>query len=259
MPGHLGTEAPIPRAAPLQTVICLKWGTLYGADYVNRLYRGVMRNVRRPTRFVAFTDNAGGLDPAIVVEPIPFIALAENLKPGPWRKLALWSRQLGDLEGTVLFLDLDLVITGPLDGFFDYEPGKLVLIRNWTQAADGIGNSSVMRFAVGSAAHLVDRFEREGAPLTYAMDNEQIYVTRESGLPLAFWPKTWCRSFKHDLLPGWPARLIRSARLDADTHVAVFTGEPRPHNALRGHWPSRWYKKIYKSLRPVPWISDHWY
>ena len=255
--GH-GIAASAGQAAP-QTVICLKWGTLYGPDYVNRLHRAVMRNVGRPTRFVAFTDDARGLDPAVAVEPIPPIRLAEGLKPGPWRKLALWSRQLGQVQGTVLFLDLDLVITGPLDDFFDHEPGKLVLIRNWTQAADGIGNSSVMRFPVGSAPHLVDRFEREGAPLTHAMDNEQIYVTRESGLPLAFWPEAWCRSFKHDLLPGWPARLVRPARPMADMRVAVFTGEPRPHNALKGRWPARWYKKAYKTLRPVPWISDHWY
>ena len=47
----------------MQTVICIRWGTEYGADYVNRLYRAVMRNVTRPTRFVAFTDPIEGLDP----------------------------------------------------------------------------------------------------------------------------------------------------------------------------------------------------
>jgi hypothetical protein len=244
--------------SPEQTVICMKWGTLYSADYVNRLYRGVMRNVTRPTRFVAFTDDATGLEPGIVVEPIPPIHLAEGLKQGPWRKLALWSRQMGQLRGAVLFLDLDVVITGPLDGFFDYEPGKLGLIRNWTQATDGIGNSSVMRFEVGSAAHLIDEFEKGGAPLTFEFDNEQIFLTKRSGLPIAFWPEEWCRSFKHELLPKWPARLIQPAVLMPGTRIAVFTGEPRPHNAAKGLWPARWYKKIYKSIRPVSWLSDHW-
>ena len=45
----------------MQTVICMKWGTAFGADYVNRLYRGVMRNVARPTRFVVLTDDPSGL------------------------------------------------------------------------------------------------------------------------------------------------------------------------------------------------------
>jgi hypothetical protein len=236
----------------------MRWGTVYGPDYVNRLHRGVMRNVLRPTRFVVFTDDEAGLDPGIEARPIPPIRLAAGLKPGPWRKLALWSENLGELSGPVLFLDLDVVITGPLDAFFDYEPGKLGLIRNWTQAKDGIGNSSVMRFTVGSAAHLVPEFERGGAPLTYAFDNEQIYVTKRAGLPIAFWPADWCRSFKHELLPPWPARLYRPASLAPDTRIAVFTGEPRPHNALVGHWPAHWYKKFYKTLRPVPWLHDHW-
>ncbi|UDL95211.1 hypothetical protein LGH83_02955 [Lichenihabitans sp. PAMC28606] len=250
---------PLDPSPIMQTVICMKWGTLYGPDYVNRLYRGVMRNVSRPTRFVAFTDDATGLDPAIVVEPIPAIRLVDGLKPGPWRKLSLWSRPLGHLSGPVLFLDLDVVVTGPIDGFFDYEPGKLGLIRNWTQARDGIGNSSVMRFDVGSAAHLVDDFEAGGAALTYEFDNEQIYLTKRSGLPIAFWPASWCRSFKHELLPPWPARLTRPAQLAPDMRIAVFTGDPRPKDAAQGLWPTKWYKRFYKTLKPVPWLSDHWY
>ena len=46
----------------MQTVACMRWGTLYPPDYVNRLYRGVMRNVGRPTRFLAFTDDPSGLE-----------------------------------------------------------------------------------------------------------------------------------------------------------------------------------------------------
>ncbi len=245
-------------ASRRQTVICMKWGSLYGPDYVNRLHRGVSRNVTRPTRFVVFTDDTSNLDPRIEVEPIPPVRLALGLKPGPWRKLALWSRQLGSLSGPVLFLDLDVVITGPLDAFFDHEPGKLGLIRNWTQAEDGIGNSSVMRFEVGSAPHLLDGFERGGAALTYQTDNEQIFVTRNANLPTMFWPEAWCRSFKHELLPAWPRRLFRPAALMPGTRIAVFTGDPRPHDAAIGRWPARWYKKSYKSLRPVPWLAEHW-
>ena len=40
---------------------------------------------------------------------------------------------INQLSGDVLFLDLDLVITGNIDRFFDYEPGKYCVIENWTQ------------------------------------------------------------------------------------------------------------------------------
>lgn len=242
----------------MQTILCVKWATAYSSNYVNRLYHGVRRHTERPTRFVIATDDPTGLDAGIQVLPIPPIRLPESgLRPGPWRKLALWSRDL-DLDGDVLFLDLDVVVTGPLDDFFDYEPGKLCIIRNWTQRSEGLGNSSVMRFAAKSAPHLVDDFEQDAIALSFRYVNEQTYVTRQSRLPLAFWPETWCRSFKHGLMPRFPANLWREVPLPPDTRIAVFTGHPRPHEALAGAWPAPWYKKPYKSIRPVTWLAEHW-
>lgn len=246
-------------STPVQSIVCIRWGETYGAEYVNRLYRGVMRNVARPTRFVAFTDPVEGLDPGIEARPIPAILLPEGLKPGPWRKLALWAADLGGLRGDVLFLDLDVLVTGSLDPFFGHEPGKLVLVRNWTQGRrEGIGNSSVMRFAAGSAPHLIRDFEANAVAMSYRFDNEQIYVTKQAGLPVGFWPSEWCPSFKHDLLPSWPLYLVRSASLPETARIVVFTGHPRPDEALRGQWPTRWYKKFYKSIPPTAWIGQHW-
>lgn len=245
--------------AAVQTVICIRWGTAYGADYVNRLYRAVMRNVRRPTRFVAFTDPVEGLDPGVDARPIPPMHLPSGLKPGPWRKLALWAEELGGLSGDVLFLDLDVLVTGLLDPFFDAEPGRLMLIRNWTQGrSEGIGNSSVMRFRVGAATHLLRDFEADAVAMSWRFDNEQIYVTREARMPLGFWPRDWCPSFKHDLLPRWPRYLYDPPLLPETARIVVFTGHPRPDEALAGRWPARWYKKFYKSIPPVAWIGDHW-
>ncbi len=243
----------------MQTVACIKWGTAFPADYVNRLYRGVRRHVVRPTEFVCFTDDATGLDAGIKVLPIPPIDLpARGLREGPWRKLVLWSRDIG-VAGDILFLDLDVVVTGPLDDFFDYEPGKLCLIRNWTQAGDGIGNSSVMRFPAGGAPHLVDDFEKDTVRMSFSSVNEQIYLTKESRLPTAFWPERWCASFKHNLLPRFPFNWFRDASPPPpDTRIVVFTGPPRPHEALDGKWPAKWYKRHYKRVRPVTWMKDHW-
>jgi hypothetical protein len=243
----------------MQTIVCMKWGAAYPADYANRLYRAAMRNVARPTRFVCFTDDPAGLATGIETRPIPPIDLPANgMRRGPWRKLALWSRDLGGLDGDLLFLDLDLVITGPLDAFFDYEPGCLCLIRNWTQTRQEVGNSSVMRFRTGSAPHLVDDFERDAVAMSFRYTNEQIYLTRESRLPIRFWPPAWCPSFKHTLKPRWPLNLVKTAALPADARIVVFTGHPRPDEALRGEWPAPWYKKTYKTIRPVAWLADHW-
>ena len=252
----------------MQTVVCIRWGSAYGADYVNRLHRAVMRNVARPTRFVAFTDPVDGLAPGIDARPLPGLHLPPGLKPGPWRKLALWAADLGgasggqdpgDLQGDLLFLDLDVLVTGPLDPLFDHAPGQLVLVRNPTQGRrEGVGNSSVMRYRAGSAPHLVTDFEADAVAMSHRFDNEQIYVTRASRLPVAFWPEDWCPSFKHRLLPPWPVYLFRAPALPAAARVVVFTGHPRPDEALAGRWPAKWYKKFYRSLPPVPWVAEHW-
>ncbi len=42
-------------------VICMKWGTLYGPHYVNRLYGMTIRHLSLPFRFVCFTDDTSSL------------------------------------------------------------------------------------------------------------------------------------------------------------------------------------------------------
>ena len=55
-----------------KNIICMKWGTKFGASYVNRLYDMVERNTTVPHRFVCFTDDANGLNPNIETRPLPF-------------------------------------------------------------------------------------------------------------------------------------------------------------------------------------------
>ena len=57
--------------AEVVNVLCMKWGTKYPADYVNRLYSMVARNIRRPFRFVCLTDDNLGLGANIESFPLP--------------------------------------------------------------------------------------------------------------------------------------------------------------------------------------------
>ena len=51
-------------------VVCVKYGTKYGADYVNKLYHGVRKNLSLKHTFSCFTENAEGLDPNVKVLPL---------------------------------------------------------------------------------------------------------------------------------------------------------------------------------------------
>ncbi len=101
--------------------ICIKWGSLFGPEYVNRLYSGVRRNLSESVRFFCMTEDAAGLHPDIEVLPLPEepyqdrmnAALAVANRQGAMRKTSLFRTGLvPDLEGPFLGFDLDVVITG---------------------------------------------------------------------------------------------------------------------------------------------------
>src|SRR6185437_13395810 len=103
----------------MQTIICAKWGTKYGVDYLNRLASMVRRNTDREKRLICFTDDATGVDPWVTIAPLPPINLPQDVSFTPWRKLSFWQYPLLDLEGDVLFFNLNAPITLLLANLFD--------------------------------------------------------------------------------------------------------------------------------------------
>lgn len=242
----------------MQTVICAKWGTRYSPEYVNTLWSMIQRNTARPTRLICYTDDASGLHPDIVTLPIPEFGLPAKRRKSTWRKLAFWNQDLKGVSGDVLFLDLDVVITGSIDDFFDYAPdATFCVILNWTQKRQRIGNTSVFRFRVGAHSYLSEAFDTRAEQILQSFANEQTYVSRAIS-QITFWPPQWCLSFKHSLLPLWPLNFVRPARLPRSAKVVCFTGKPDPHEARDGIWPCPWHEQLYKSVRPTPWITQHW-
>ena len=138
----------------------MKWGSRYGHEYVNRLYKSIKKHTKRPTNFIVLLIILLVLIKNIICKPLPKISLPETIAYTPWRKMSLWQYPLYDLKGDVLFLDLDLVITGNLDRFFDFKPGFYCVIENWTQLGQNIGNTSCFRFPVGKYASIFEDFQK---------------------------------------------------------------------------------------------------
>jgi hypothetical protein len=229
----------------------MKWGRRYGSDYVNTLSSMVQRNLTVPHRFVCLTDEPSAIRPEIECRPLPALTLATEWERSPWRKLSCFAPELGDLEGPVLFLDLDVVIIDNIDCLFAY-PGEFCIIENWTQPGRGIGNSSVYRYWAGAHGDVFARFRADPREIVRAYPNSQTFLSRS--LPeLTFWPASWCRSFKHDCLPGRLLRRLRPATIPEGAKIIVFHGQPKPPDAARGLWP-----EPGRSLRPAPWIAEHW-
>ena len=49
---------------------CLKWGELYGSEYVNRAYGGLLKHCNEPFHFVCYTDNPDNISKDIEVRNI---------------------------------------------------------------------------------------------------------------------------------------------------------------------------------------------
>ena len=238
----------------------MKWGNRYGPEFVNRLYLSIKRHTKRPTQLHCFTDNIKGIHPDILIKPLPKINLPETISFTPWRKLSVWQYPLNRLNGDVLFLDLDLVITGNLDQFFDFKPGKYCVIENWTQIGQNIGNTSCFRIPIGKYNFIFDKFQKSPYQIWKTHHIEQIYLSNEIK-DQVFWPDEWCKSFKHNLLPKWPMRFWEPAKLPKNTSIVAFTGKPDPDDVINGCWPikkSQFYKRIYKQLKTPKWVMENW-
>ena len=135
-------------------IICINWGTRYGAPYINRLYSMVARNITPPFRFICFTDVTEGVRDEVECKPLPELRGEHPTKTrGKWGKSRLWEKDLGDVDGPVLFIDLDVAITGSLDAFFEYgSADDVVLARNMAKPLHRLGQTSVYRFPVGKLA-----------------------------------------------------------------------------------------------------------
>jgi hypothetical protein len=250
-------------------VVCMKWGSLYGPEYVNHLRAGVARHLQRPHRFVCFTDDGAGLDAGIEVMALPELGLPAGQRDLRWRKLAVFRRELGDLAGPTLFLDLDLVVVADLGPFFTH-PGRFLIIRDddlfrakplrrlnptRDRFLHSVGNSSVFRFEVGAHTHILDAYlaDPAGAARRYEISQQFQSARLAAHGELQYWPRGWCVSFKNDCVPRGLASWWRDPALPAGAKIVVFAGSPKMGEVLAGAG-NRWYRRI----GDVRWLHAAW-
>lgn len=265
-------------------IVCIHWGTKYGPTYINRLYSMVQRNITPPFRFVCFCDNDEGVREEVECQPLPEIGIElPTFKKGIWPKSRLWNKTLADLEGPFLFLDLDMVITGNLDGFFEYaNPEDVVLAHNPSNLFERMGQTSVYRAPVGKLYPLLERFKK--APLEVAEEYgyEQRYVTRNAPGGIKIWPKSWVRHFRRNCRRPFPLNYFLAPKLEKGTKIVIFPGGLEPQDAIDGIYhgdkgdihrsPWQHIKAGFKGERneglishlrhyilPTEWAKNHWY
>ncbi len=251
---------------PPVNVVCIKWGDKYPAYYVNRLHAGVARFMRRPFRFLCFTERPEGIAAAIEVHPLPAEPFEEALRrlmteprrKGAWRKISLFRQGLANMEGPVLGFDIDVCITGPLDDLIDFAPGRMCMRQEWREARRGQpgGHGSVFRYDPARHGYLYDEFAAdpfEAAERAKYSEQKYTSMTTQAHGDFAFFPPQWIASFKRNAIPWPPFNYFVEPRLPPDTRVMCFHGTPKMEEALvgyRGEW--------HHATRPARWLRDYW-
>jgi len=251
-----GRPEPAPWAGEHQAVLCMKWGTQYGPEYVNRLYGMLARQTMRSFRLVCLTDDDNGLRSEVEWYPIPVIPLPDDAPERGWRKLASFAPEIARVLGDrALFLDLDVVLMGGIDAFFEY-PGDFLILRDRRHPFARIGNTSVYRFRPSRSADVLEQYCRDHELITKRFRNAREYLSWYMGDfgALEFWPKGWCASFKHDCIPWWPWNHWRAPHPPVASRIVVFDGHQKPPDAVSGG-PA---VKRSRAHLPAPWVGEHW-
>jgi len=230
-------------------VLCLKHGTKYSADYVNKLYNMVERNCTIDYEFVCLTEDRTGINPNVKI-----ISLPGGLQ-GWWCKPYMFSKNL-PLKGTVLYMDLDVVLSGNIDKLFTYSPGHWCTIRDFTRVMRpkwNRYNSSVVRFNVGQLDHVWTGFDKDKINIQKRLHGDQDWLFEATrGTQAMMYPDSWIQSWK------WKVRKSRTfkpgtmrgnrkfeivendAKPRVECCVCVFHGDPNP------------------ALVEDKWVIDNW-
>lgn len=194
------------------SVLCvLRSGGIYDAEWVRKLRDAVGRHLSIAHRFACLSD---------VDVPCERIPLQHDW-PRWWAKLELFKP--GVITGPTLYLDLDTIVTGPLDILFDIED-DFAMLRNFREPH--MVGSGVMWFKkplltpytrfCEDPERAMQWYDVTGRNVSYLGDQAFIWDAMEQKVPML---DTDCiRSYKFHCTHALPE----------GTSVVCFHGRPRP-------------------------------
>ena len=86
---------------------CLKWGTKYDSDYVNRTYGGLLKHCQIPFHFVCYTDDSKGISSKIEIKDIQELRPYDTKRVFTYEKLFLIDNDEYDKN---FWIDLDVLV-----------------------------------------------------------------------------------------------------------------------------------------------------
>lgn len=221
-------------------VCCVYYGNKYKPEYVQKLYNMVKRHLTHKFKFVCFTDHVNLHD--IVKGDIEYRKFHRHDMEGWWNKLQLFSDK-SNLKGVNLYFDLDVVILKSIDCFAEWgDELTFGIIRDFGQPKM-FYNSSIMKWNNENATKLIWNKYFADRPKWRKVQGDQNVITdlMKFKPPLKVFPDEWTQSYK------WFDRQQKrfhkkdwTFEQDPNAIVAVFHGQPNPHESDKDWVKNNW-------------------
>lgn len=236
-------------------VVCVKSGTLYNHEYVNKLYSMVKRNLTIEFDFYCITDNPSNIRTEVNCISCPI----------PWLK-DQWYKESMFVPGTIpermtLYFDLDVVIVDNIDCLIPKDDTTWAMALNY-QKINGIKTflGGIWAFNPKYWYSFFDFFKSK-------LDKNLLKMKRAQEQPLLskyhlmnqykniqIYPNKWIWSFKFgylrdEIIPE-NRYLYRGYKPHDGGLICDFHGWPNPHEVL---------KLEYIDQNSVKWIRENWY
>jgi len=157
---------------------CLKWGTKYDSEYVNRLYTMIKRNCDVEFQLHCCTEDASNIREEVNIIPLPEHLYLETY----WWKLWITSNEF-PIKGKCVFFDLDIVIQNNLQELVDYECGGMLYILNAKWRSEYIKKigKTIKLTSTNSSVMLWNSSVRVDAGLEKFIKDPEFYMTKYVG------------------------------------------------------------------------------
>jgi hypothetical protein len=226
---------PISQKVEKVTVLCVKFGTRYGREYVERLRNMVSKHLTVPYEFVCLTDDQHPISGvrSIIQKPAGYSKLW-------WHKVHMFDPSL-PISGKILYFDLDIVIHQNIDKLLISNSNQFLGIRDFNRkfyASWQYLNSSAMSWYAGHHSYIYENFKKDPAS-AMKLQGDQDWIWKTGKNKISFWPDEWIQSYK------WEIRSRDELKVRTGIHgfktlsnvepspgccVAVFHGDPKPQD-----------------------------
>lgn len=209
-----------------RNVVVWRWGKKYGDEYATRLLAGVGRWLSSPHTITFCSPRAE--DQRLTEIPGCFARL-RTFDPA-------WQADCGFQPGEqILVLDLDLIVTGPLDYLFE-DDAPFRILQGVNSSNPCPYNGSVWRLDIGYRPDVWTDFSLEAAatvPHDKFPDDQAWFAQKLPGAA-AYGPESGVYAYQK---PGWP----RGEALPKNASIVAFPGWRDP-----------------SGFTHVPWVKEHW-